>query len=185
MCYVIDENPLPPSLSTQDVYYYTLIISHGSSSEVMNSLNPESIPHCEVYNFSVATTYFGTTYSGSNCGISDVILDTFLDGNNSWTEIKFLGELILNITVNVEVVNMYASQKLHDMQCISLQKGCTRMTYTLEPSQRTLTLLTETFNYNETQQKYASVYKFSLPILQTMEGSASSGIKLCEYKSLC
>ena len=69
----------------------------------MNSLNPESIPHCEVYNFSVATTYFGTTYSGAYCGItiSDLILDNFLDGNNSWTEVKFLGELILNITVEV------------------------------------------------------------------------------------
>ena len=78
-----------------DLYYY--------------STTAESIPHCEIYNFSVATTYFGTTYSGANCGIpiSDVILfykDNFLDSNNLWTEVKFLGELILNITVNVEVV---------------------------------------------------------------------------------
>ena len=70
------------------------------------------------------------------------------------------------------------------MQCIFLQKGCTRMKYTLEPSQRTLTLLTETFIYNETQQKNVTVYKFSLPILHTMGGSASSVIKLCEFKSL-
>ena len=57
------------------------------------------------------------------------------------------------------------------------------MTYTLEPSQTTFTLLTETLIYNETQQKYAMVYKFSLPILHTMEGSASSGMKFCEFKA--
>ena len=58
---------------------------------------------------------------------------------------------------------MYASQQLHDMQCISLQKGCTRMILGFKKN----------FHYDENQQKYATVYKLSLPILYTVEGSAS------------
>ena len=64
---------------------FTLNISHGSSSQIF-SVNathfhftaPEGAPPCEVYNFSVAATYVGATYTGAGCSVPSPVLSTML-----------------------------------------------------------------------------------------------------------
>ena len=39
---------------------------------------PEGAPPCEVYNFSVTTTYVGATYTGGGCSVSSTVLSRML-----------------------------------------------------------------------------------------------------------
>jgi hypothetical protein len=103
------------SMATQGVHY-NLTISHGSSrQQISRYLNetyyqftaPEGAPPCEVYNFSVTTTYVSATYTGAGCSLPlETLLMLYsrtpLDTNNYlWTEVAVLGELIFNMTVEV------------------------------------------------------------------------------------
>jgi hypothetical protein len=62
---------------------------------------------CEVYNLSVTATHVGSgaTYTGAGCNVpletSMLYLRNPMDTNNLWTEVDLLGELFLNITVEV------------------------------------------------------------------------------------
>ena len=64
---------------------YSLTISYGSSSQVI-PLNesfyyftvPDGAPPCEVYNFSVITTYVGATYIGDDCSAPSKVLSRML-----------------------------------------------------------------------------------------------------------
>ena len=92
------------SILAQDPYY-SLIISHGSSSHVI-SLNesyyiftvPEGAPPCEVYNFSVTATYVGTTYTGAGCDVPSAVLSTMLP---SVPDVKYFSD-----TINYYLIKM-------------------------------------------------------------------------------
>jgi hypothetical protein len=66
---------------------------------------PEGAPPCEVYNFSVTATYVGATYTGAGCSLPLETLMLYsrnpLDTNRFWMKVDLLGELILNITMEV------------------------------------------------------------------------------------
>ena len=96
------------SLAAQSVYY-DLTITRGSSSQEisLNETNysftpPEDAPTCEVYNFSVTAAYVGAIYTGASC--SDEHSETLIFQKNPdkiWSNVCLLGELVLNITVEV------------------------------------------------------------------------------------
>ena len=99
----------PVSVATSGVHY-NLSISYGSSRQDI-SLNestylftaPEGALPCEVYNFSVTATYVGATYNGAGYIVHSeaLYLRNPLGTDEFWTEVNLLGELILNITVEV------------------------------------------------------------------------------------
>ena len=98
------------SLAAQSVYYnLTITQLQGSSSQEisLNKTNysftlPKDAPTCEVYNFSVTAAYVGAIYTGASC--SDEHSETLIFQKNPdkiWSNVCLLGELVLNITVEV------------------------------------------------------------------------------------
>ena len=77
---------MQPVAATSNVMQtFFLTISHGSHTETI-FLNesyylftaPESVPPCEVYNFSVTATYVGATYTGAGCSVPSPVLSRML-----------------------------------------------------------------------------------------------------------
>jgi hypothetical protein len=112
---LIDENPpifditamgeqyiniswMSSSLNRVSLATYNLTISHGSSSQVILVTAsqylftaPEGAPPCEIYNFSVAATYVGATYTGAGCSVPSPVISTMLP---SLPDINYLSDSI-------------------------------------------------------------------------------------------
>ena len=96
------------SLAAQSVYYNLTITQGSSVQEIsLNETNysftpPEDAPTCEVYSFSVTAAYVGAIYTGASC--SDEHSETLIfqkKPDKIWPNVCLLGELVLNITVEV------------------------------------------------------------------------------------
>ena len=102
---------------------FSLAISYGSVSQVIH-LNesyyhftaPEDPPPCQVYNFSVTTTYIGATYTGAGCSVPSQVISTMLpsltDVDQVQSSLSYLltkqpnGSLALQILLTVSYISM-------------------------------------------------------------------------------
>ena len=67
---------------------------------------PEDAPPCEIYNFSVTTTYVGATYTGAGCSVPSPVLSTMLPSLPDVTPVESSIQYVLikqdiKLTINV------------------------------------------------------------------------------------
>ena len=155
---------------------FSLAISYGSVRQVFH-LNesyyhfttPEDPPPCQIYNFSVTTTYIGATYTGAGCSVPSPVISTMLpsltDVDQVQPSLSYLltkqpnGSLALQILLTVSGISMSCNGSLAMINChrivctwimfsiMQLPTSCRTYAYTL------VIILNETESY---QQQFTS-----------------------------
>ena len=68
---------------------------------------PEGAPPCEVYNFSVTTTYVGATYTGAGCSVPGPVLSRMLPSLPDISRLE--STLKYFISANSEGITLFVS----------------------------------------------------------------------------
>ena len=155
---------------------FSLAISYGSVSQVIylnesyyHFTAPEDPPLCQLYNFSVTTTYIGATYTGAGCSVPSPVISTMLpsltDVDQVQSSLSYLltkqpnGSLALQILLTVSCINTSCNGSLAMINChrivctwimfsiMQLPTSCRTYVYTL------VITLNETESY---QQQFTS-----------------------------
>jgi hypothetical protein len=93
------------------------IVSNGSFEEVIPTNKShyhftalEGAPPCEIYNFSVTTTYVGAIYTGADCSVPSIVNDVMLpslpnirrlESSIMYSLVQNFRQFILNISFEV------------------------------------------------------------------------------------
>ncbi len=99
---------------------YTLTINSNTAQPQTLNLNqtyyvftaPEVAPPCEIYNFTVTTTYVGATYTGAGCSVPSPVISRMLPslpniGPPIFTLKKQSTGITLNMSFEVHILGFY------------------------------------------------------------------------------
>ena len=88
--------PFPLMIEDINQIYTLTVTSSNTHPQTLQLLQPfyafsapEGAPPCEVYNFSVTTTYIGATYTGAGCSVPSSVLSRMLPSLPDISRLKF------------------------------------------------------------------------------------------------